>query len=124
MTTAMITASFSGLVRAVGILLSVIISSEFIYFLLFSGSLKENAEINFLNPYRVLLLISGTSYSVKDFSVCNPYRFKNASKPTAHAVGFIFLYPGNYQSSFLRRNVTTWEDMIYGQCTRKLTTCL
>ena len=121
----MITACFSGLVRAAGILLSVIISSEFIYFLLSPRPLKENAEINFLNPYRSLLLISGTSYSVKENSACNPYRYKNASKLIAKAVSFIFfIYPGNYQLSFLRRNVTTWEDMSYGQCTRKLTTCV
>ena len=120
--TAMITACFTGLVRAAGILLSVVISSEFLYFLLFPGSPKENAEINFLNPYRSLLLIFGTSYGVKENSACNPYRFKNASKLIAKAVSFIFfIYPGNYQLSFLRRNVTAWEDMSYGQCTRKPT---
>jgi len=124
MTTAMITASFSGLVRAAGILIFVITSAEFIYILLFSGSPRETAEINFLNPYRPLLLISGTSCDVKDFSVCNPYHFKNA-KLIAKALSFIlFIHHENYQLSFLRRRVTTSEH-VYGDCAlQKLTTCL
>ena len=88
----MITACFTGLVRAVGILLSVIISAEFIYFLLFSG-LPEEARENYLfNPSRSKLLFSGVFYSAKENSVCNPYRFKKP-KLIAQALSFIFLYP-------------------------------
>jgi hypothetical protein len=95
MTTAMITACFTGLVRAVSILLSVIISSEFIYFLLFSESPEEVKEKYLFNPARLNWLFSGAFYSAKGSSFCNPYRFKNASKLTARAVGFIFfIHPG------------------------------
>ncbi|HET7002652.1 MAG TPA: hypothetical protein VFI33_15115 [Puia sp.] len=96
MTTAMITACFSGLVRAVGILLSVIISSEFIYILLFTESPEEIKEQNLFNPTRLNRLFSGACYSAKENSVGNPYRFKKP-KLTARAVGFIFLYPGEYR---------------------------
>ncbi len=92
MTTAMITDCFTGLVRAVGILLSVIISSEFIYFLLFSESPEEAKEKYLFNPARLNRLFSAASYSAKGNSVCNPYRFKKP-KLTAKAVGFIFFIP-------------------------------
>src|ERR1700760_4561533 len=114
MTTAMITACFTGLVRAVGILLSVIIPSKYIYFLLFSASPEEAEENNLFNPSRSKLLFSGASYSAKENSVCNPNRFKNAEL-IAKALSFIFFkYPGNYQLSYLRRPVTTGNP-VYSQ---------
>ena len=94
MTTAMITACFAGLVRAVGILLSVLISSEFIYFLLFSGTPEEARENYLFNPIRSKLLFSGASNHAKENSVCNPDRFKNR-KLIAQALSFIFfIQPG------------------------------
>jgi hypothetical protein len=90
MTTAMITDCFTGLVRAVGMLLSIIISAEIIYFLLFSETPEEARECYLNNPGRFKLLFSGASNHAKENSACNPYRFKNASKLTARAVGFIF----------------------------------
>jgi len=121
----MITACFTGLVRAVGILISAVICfAEFIYFLLFSGSPEETGENKLYNPSRPKPLFSGASYGVKENSVCNPYRFKNASKLTARAVGFIFfIHPENYQLSFVRRQDVTGKP-VYGQCTQKPTTCL
>ncbi len=94
MTTAMTTACFTGLVRAVGILLSVIISAEFIYFLLFSETTEESRENNLFNPSRSKLLFSGAFNRAKENSVCNPYRFKNP-KLIAQALSFIFLYRGD-----------------------------
>ena len=97
MTTAMITDCLTGLVRVVGILLSVIISSEFIYFLLFSESPEEAKEKYLFNPARLNRLFSAASYSAKGNSVCNPYRFKKP-KLIAKAMGFIFcINPGKYQ---------------------------
>jgi hypothetical protein len=94
MTTAMTTACFTGLVRAVGILLSVIISAEFIYFLLFSGTPEEARENYVFNPSRSKLLFYGASNHAKENSVCNPYRFKK-EKLIAKAMGFIFfVQPG------------------------------
>ena len=97
MTTAMTTDCFTGLVRAVGmLLLFVIVSSEFIYFLLFSGTVKESKENYVFNPGR-LNLFSGAFFNVKENSACNPYRFKNA-KLIAKAMSFIFFtYPGYYR---------------------------
>ena len=90
----MITTCFAGLVRAVGILLSVLISSEFIYFLLFSGKPEEARENYDFNPSRSKLLFSGASNHAKENSVCNPNRFKNA-KLIAKAMSFIFfMHPG------------------------------
>jgi hypothetical protein len=95
MTTAMIAACFIGLVCAVGILLSVIISAEFIYFLLFANTLEAATESNVSNPYRFKLLFSRASCGAKENGAGNPYRFKNASKLTAKAMGFIFfIQPG------------------------------
>ena len=65
MTTAMITDCFTGLVRAVGILLSLIISAECIYFLLFSETPEEAKENYLFNPGRLKLLFSGASYMQK-----------------------------------------------------------
>jgi hypothetical protein len=108
MTTAMITACFTGLVRAVGILLSVIIFSEFIYFLLFTETPDEARENYIFNPSYSKLLFSGASNHAKENSVCNPYRFKKA-KLIAKAMSFIFfispeknrfaIYAGNNLSS-------------------------
>ena len=89
MTTALTTACFTGLVRAVGILLSVIISAEFIYFLLFSGTSDEAKEKQLFNPNRSKLLFSGAFYYAKENSSCTPYRFKNL-KLIAQAMSFIF----------------------------------
>jgi hypothetical protein len=125
MTTAMITACFTGLVRAAGILSSVIISSEFIYFLLFSETPEEAKENYVFNPSRPKLLFSGASYSAKEISVCNPYRFKNASKLTAKALGFIFfINPCNYHSTLMRRTSTASTDVFADRAMQKLTTCL
>ena len=94
MTTAMITECFIGLVRAVGMLLSVIISAEIIYFLLFSDTPEEARENYLFNPSRSKLLFSGASNHAKENSVCNPNRFKNA-KLIAKALSFIFfVHPG------------------------------
>ena len=89
----MITDCFIGFVRAVGMLLSVIISAEFIYFLLFSDTPEEARENYIFNPSRSKLLFSEASSHAKE-SVCNPNRFKNA-KLIAKAMSFIFfLNPG------------------------------
>jgi len=99
----MITACFTGLVRAVGIFLSAIISAEFIYFLLFSETLEEAIEND----------------------VCNPYRFKNAPKLTAKAMGFIFfIHPCKYHSSLIRRTSLARKDVFADRPLQKLTTCL
>ena len=95
MTTAMTTACFTGLVRAVGILLSVIISAKFIYSLLFSETTEEARENYLFNPSHSKLLFSGAFNRAKENSVCNPDRFKNR-KLIAQALSFIFLYPGDY----------------------------
>lgn len=97
MTTAMITNSFTGLVRAEGILLSVTVLAGFIYFLLFSEVSEEN---DLFNPSRSKLLFSGVFFNAKENSVCNPYRFK---KPEliAKAMSFIFLYPDKYRFAFI-----------------------
>ena len=93
----MITDCFTGLVRAVGMLLFVILSSEFIYFLLFSESPEEAKEKYLFNPARLNRLFSEASYSAKGNSVCNPYRFKKP-KLIAKAMSFIFFtYPGDYR---------------------------
>jgi hypothetical protein len=96
MTTAMNTTCFAGLVRAVGILLTIILSAKIIYFLLFSDILEEAKENFLFNPSRSKLLFSGAFHNAKENSVCNPYRFKNAAKLTARPVSFIFLYPGGF----------------------------
>jgi hypothetical protein len=113
MTTAMTTACFTGLVRAVGMLVTVIILAECIYFILFSETSKE---------------VTGSK-------VCNPYRFKNESKLTAKALGFIFftypaneknyssIYPGNYHSSTLQRNDVT-RNLFANRAMQNPTTCL
>jgi hypothetical protein len=89
MTTAMTPDCYTGLVRAVGMLLSVIVSSEFIYFLLFSETPDEARENYVFNPSYSKLLFSGVSNHAKENSVCNPYRFKKA-KLIAQALSFIF----------------------------------
>jgi hypothetical protein len=96
MTTAMITACFTGLVRAVGILISAVIcSAECIYFPLFSESPEATGENKLYNPSRPKPLFSGAFFNAEENSVCNPYRFKNASKLTAKAMSFIFfIHPG------------------------------
>jgi hypothetical protein len=125
MTTAMITACFTGLVRAAGILSSVIISSEFIYFLFFSETPEEAKENFVFNPSRSKLLLSGAFYSAKENSVCNPYRFKNVSKLTAKALGFIFFVNNcKYHSSILWRTSLIREDVFATPGTQKITTCL
>jgi hypothetical protein len=125
MTTAMITTCFTGLVRAVGVLSSVIILSEFIYFLLFSEILEETRVNYVYNPSRPKLVFSGASYSAKENSVCNPYRFKNASKLTAKALGFIFfINQCNYHSTLIRRTSTASTDVFAERAMQKLTTCL
>ncbi len=91
MTTALIAACFTGILRAVGMLLSVIISAEFIYFLLFSGSPEEEKENHLFNPNRSKLLFSRAFFYAKENSVCTPYRFKNR-KLIAQALSFIFFY--------------------------------
>jgi hypothetical protein len=123
MTTAMITDCFTGLVRAVGILLSVIISSEFIYFLLFSESQEEAKEKYLFNPARLNRLFSAASYSAKGNSVCNPYRFKKP-KLIAKAMGFIFLHLCKYHSPILLRTSVAREDVFANPGTQKITTCL
>ena len=135
MTTAMTTACFTGLVRAVGILLSVIISAEFIYFLLFSETPEEAKENYLFNPSRSKLLFSGASNDAKENSVCTPYRFKNR-KLIAKAMSFIFfmqpgrngnhyssIYPENYHSSTLRRYDVT-RKLFANRPVQNLTTCL
>jgi hypothetical protein len=125
MTTAMITACFTGLVRAAGILSSVVISSEFIYFLFFSETPEEAKENFVFNPSRSKLLFSGASYSAKEISVCNPYRFKNVSKLTAKALGFIFFVNHcKYHSSILWRTSLIREDVFANPGKQKITTCL
>jgi hypothetical protein len=95
MTTAMTTDCFIGLVRAVGMLLFVIVSSEFMYFLLFSEIPEEARENHVFNPSHSKLLFSGAFNPAKENSVCNPDRFKNA-KLIAQAMSFIFfMHPGN-----------------------------
>jgi hypothetical protein len=95
MTTAMMTECLAGLVRAAGILLTAIISAEFIYFLLLSESMEAGENFS-RSPYRSKTLISGAFFQAKEINACNPYRFKNESKLTAKALGFIFfIYPGN-----------------------------
>jgi hypothetical protein len=102
MSTATITACFTGLVRAIGMLLTAIVLAEFIYFLLFSEKSEE---------------VTGNND-------CNPYRFENATKPTAKALGFIFfIYPGNHQS-FTRRHMAAQEDLFAGGAMQKIKTCL
>ena len=125
MTTAMMTACLTGLVRTIGILSSVIISSEFIYFLFFSETPEEAKENFVFNPSRSKLLFSGASYSAKEISVCNPYRFKNVSKLTAKALGFIFFVNNcKYHSSILWRTSLIREDVFANPGTQKITTCL
>src|SRR5579864_2379397 len=123
MTTAMTTDCFTGLVRAVGMLLFVIVSSEFIYFLLFSATVKESKENYVFNPGR-LNLFSGAFFNVKENSACNPYRFKNA-KLIAKAMSFIFfMNPCKYHSSIPWRISVAREDVSANPGTRKITTCL
>jgi len=94
MTTAMTTACFTGLVRAAGMLLTVIILAEFIYFLLFSDQLKEAEENKLSHSDRFKFLFSD-AFHAKENNVCNPYRFKNQSKLSAKALSFIFfIQPG------------------------------
>jgi hypothetical protein len=113
MSTAMITACFTGLVRAIGMLSTVIVLAESINFLLFSVGSEEATGNN----------------------VCNPYHFKNSSKLTAKALGFIFfayprkenfystIYPGNYHSSTLQRNDVT-QELFANRTMQNPTTCL
>jgi hypothetical protein len=146
MTTAMIADCLTGLVRAVGMLLFVLISSECIYFLLFSESLEEAKEKYLFNParlnrlfsgasnnakensacnrYRLELLFSGASNNAKENSACNPYRFKNATKLTAKALGFIFLHPCKYHSPILLRTSVARKDVFTNLACKKITTCL
>ena len=131
MTTAMTTDCFIGLVRAVGMLLFVIVSSEFIYFLLFSETPEKARENYVFNPSHSKLLFSGAFNPAKENSVCNPDRFKNA-KLIAQAMSFIFfMHPGynkfaiatNHHSSTLRRyNVT--RKLFANRPVQNLTTCL
>ena len=103
MTTAMITACFTGLYCAVCIVLTVINSAEFI-----------------LSPY-----LSAISGPTEENRVTTIYPFKNISKLTARAVGFIFfIHPVHYHSTLLRRNGATRKDVIADPGTRKLITCL
>jgi hypothetical protein len=125
MTTAMITDCFTGLVRAVGILLSLIISAECIYFLLFSEKSEEARESYLNNPGRFKLLFSGASNHAKENSACNPYRFKNASKLIAKAMSFIFfIHPCKYHSPILLRTGVARKDVFANPGTRKITTRL
>jgi hypothetical protein len=102
MSTAMITACFTGLVRAVGMLLAVIVPAETIYLILFS-EVSEEATGN---------------------NVCNPYHFENATKSTAKALGFIFfIQPRKYQLSFLRREDAAREN-VYATSAFQNLTCL
>ena len=89
MTTAMTTACVTGIVRAAGILLSVIPGAECIYSFLFAGK-PEAGDSNRYNPSRSKPLFSEASYSATENNVCNPYRFKNETKLIAQALGFIF----------------------------------
>jgi len=122
MTTAMITDCFTGLVRAVGILFSLIISAECIYILLFSNTMEESKENYLFNPARLNRLFSAASYSAKGNIVCNPYRFKKP-KLTAKALGFIFLHPCKYHSSILLRTSVARKD-VFANGVQKITTCL
>lgn len=74
MTTALIAACFSGILRTAGIIISVIISAEFFYFLLFAKTTEEKIENHHVNPYH----------------------FRNTTKLIAQALSFIFfIQPGN-----------------------------
>jgi len=122
----MITACFTGLVCAVCMLLTLSILADYKSFLLFFiTNLKNEKESPLLNPYRSQRLFSGAFYYANENDICNPYRFKNVLKPTPRAVGFnFFIYPGNYQSSFLRRDVTAPENVYAGGALQKPTICL
>jgi hypothetical protein len=125
MTTAMTTDCFTGLVRAVGILFSLIISAECIHILLFSNTMEESKENYVFNPARLNRLFSGAFYSAKENSVCNPYRFKNASKLIAKAMSFIFfIHACKYHSPILLRTGVARKDVFTNPGKRKITTCL
>jgi hypothetical protein len=132
MTTAMMTASFTGLVRAIGMLLTVIILAEFIYILLFSELLTEAGENDVFNPSRSKLLFSGACNSAKENRVYNPNRLKKA-KLIAKAMGFIFfmqpgknysfIHTGNYHSFTLQQNDVT-RTLFANPAMQNPTTCL
>lgn len=125
MFTAMITTSFTGLVRAVGMLVILSILAEHINFILSAETLKEGSEKPPINPIRSKQLFSVAFLNAKENSVCNPYRFKNVIELTAQALSFIFfIHPGNHQSSILRRKVTA-RAFVYAEIAlQKSTTCL
>ena len=98
MFTAMITTSFPGLVRAVGMLVILSILADHINFILSAGTSKEVSEKPPINPIRIKMLFSGALNAAKENSICNPYRFKNVIELTAQALGFIFfIHPRRYQ---------------------------
>lgn len=98
MFTAMITTSFSGLVRAVGMLVILSILADHINFILSAEASKEASEKPPINPIRFKMLFSGALNASKENSTCNPYRFKNVIELTAQALGFIFfIHPRRYQ---------------------------
>ena len=98
MFTAMITTSFSGLVRAVGMLVILSILADHINFILSAEASKEASEKPPINPIRFKMLFSGALNASKENSTCNPYRFKNVIELTAQALGFIFfIQPRRYR---------------------------
>jgi len=102
MTTAMITNSFTGLVRVLCMLLTVVILAEFIYHFLFSQVSEEARGNDSFNPSRSKLLFSEVFCNTKENSVCNPYRFKKP-KLIAQAMGFIFfIHPGRDRFAFVK----------------------
>lgn len=123
----MITTSFPGIVRAVGMFFILSILADRIYFILSAGTSKEGSEKPPINPIRLKRLFSEALNDVKENSVCNPYRFKNVIELTAQALGFIFFIdPRRYHhhSSTLRRNVTARENVYAEIAFQKPTTCL
>jgi hypothetical protein len=98
MHTAMITTSFPGLVRAVGMFFILSVLADHIYFILSAETSKEASEKPPINPIRKKMLFSGVLNNAKENSTCNPYRFKNVVKLTAEALGFIFfIHPRSYR---------------------------
>lgn len=98
MYTAMITTSVAGLLCTVCMLLAVGILAEYINFILSAETSKEASEKPPINPIRFKMLFSGALKNAKESSTCNPYRFKNATKLTAQALGFIFfIHPRCYR---------------------------
>ena len=126
MSTAMITALFTGFVCTACMLLTLCILANYKSFLLFFiTNLKKQKESPFLNPYRSSALFSITFYDAEENSVCNPYRFRNVLELSAHVLSFnFFIQPVNYQSSMLRRKVTAREYVYTEIALQKPTTCL